>query len=215
MKKIFTLTLLAGFLASFSAFADTYKFPGYDCTDKAAIAKQVPLAKSLNDQIHILAIQKLVNNPPTTYADICKAVDEVVDIVCPTPEVKSYYSTRFKKQIVFCTKAYFKFKKDAFEFCKSNPCSYDAYYFRSYTELSDTVRYRGLIACLLKYDTVYGARDVTKFLQETIAIAINLTDVDVKGDLIKLNRKYSLKLIKDKETWTPVVQMIRTALSTY
>ena len=48
-----------------------------------------------------------------------------------------------------------------------------------------------------------------------LSIAPNIDPVKAKNTLIKINRKLSPFLIKDKAKWEPIVAMVRTALETY
>ena len=52
-------------------------------------------------------------------------------------------------------------------------------------------------------------------IDRIIDVGPTLSGVDVKGDLQKLNRKFSRFLLKDKAKWEPVIAKIRTTLETY
>lgn len=216
MKKIFTLILFAAFLSM--AVAEEFKHPGLSCTDKDKLSSALAAADSPWNRGSILILQKLAETPVADFKGLCNTIDSVIANVKFTSEDnKKDWLRIYKKQFPLFNENCFNTRKDAARFCIENPCSYDYYYYthqKADDFLSKEQQYAGLIHCLMKYND-YTPQQVLSMITCLVEAGIELPDMDIKVDLVKLNRKFSLRLVDDKAAWTPVVQNIRTALSTF
>lgn len=60
-----------------------------------------------------------------------------------------------------------------------------------------------------------STKNALRLVRQIVRLAPGQDETTVKSDLKKLNRAFSPNLVKDKESWEPVVATIRTALETY
>ena len=213
MKKILIFTLFAGLISVLTA-AD-FKHPGFSCTDKNKIAAALVNADTPARRCSVLILQRLAEKAPENFNDLCKIIDEVTaDANFGSELARSRYRMILKKQFALHREQCEVMRKDAIEFCIQNPSEHDAYYFVRVKDLFTIAqRYAGIKSCLLKYN--YQPQFTLTLIEQLVELGIDLENVDVKADLDKLNKKFSLKLVRDKAAWTPVVQNIRTALSTF
>ena len=213
MKKIVIFTLFAG-LCSMMAAAD-FKHPGFSCSDKNKIAAALANADTPIRRCSVLIVQRLTEKAPEDFTELCKIVDEVTANADFSSETaRTRYRMILKKQFPLYREQCKALQRDAIEFCIQNPSEHDAHYFVRIKDLFTTAqRYAGIKSCLLKYN--YQPQFTLTLIERLVELGIDLENVDVKADLDKLNKKFSLKLVRDKAAWTPVVQNIRTALSTF
>lgn len=194
-----------------------YKFPGYDCKDAAkytAAAEAAANAKNLYSKCNCLILAKMLQNPVSSFSAFCTLVDSVIDAERDIPETqKPLLKVSIKKNICYFKKLW---PAQLWEFCQANPSSIDVHFVvhRS-TDLGikDAQLYTIIISRLLHNNI--PANYVAEALDKIAEVAPNLTGVDVKADLQKLNRKYSVYLYKDKAKWEPVIAKLRTMIETY
>jgi|GEM_PF-2486693 len=214
MKKIFTVSLFAALALSASA---AYNFPGYNCTDpaqfsaaaSAAAAENRPTSKCINT-----VLMKMLQTPVKSFADYCALIDSVVDAENIIPEAKKKNTKLYLKKHI----AYYKnlWPADVWKFCQTNPSDIDLNFAIRKTKaigMTDAKLYAYLIDRLLHENFQPGQAALA--IDRLIAIVPTLSGVDAKADFQKLNRKYSIFLLKDKAKWEPVIAKIRTALETY
>ena len=213
MKKILIFTLFAG-LFSVLAAAD-FKHPGFSCTDKNKISAALVNADTPIRRCSVLILQRLTEKAPENFNDLCKIVDEVTaDANFGSEPARSRYRMILKKQFPLYREQCKVLQKDAIEFCIQNPSEHDVHYFVRIKDLFTAAqRYAGIKSCLQQYN--YNPQLTLTLIEQLVELGIELENVDVKADLDKFNKKFSLKLVRDKAAWTPVVQNIRTALSTF
>ena len=214
MKKIIAFFMFA-VLAVSSFAADVYKFPGWRCTDADKLAAAVaaapnPWLKCRDSILLAMAKQKVQN-----YAEFCSLVDSVVEANKGTETAESVESCKnqYKKQVPFCKGIWIK---EAWNFCQSKPSFYDIYfviYKRKQIGLSDAQAYTYMVDHTLRHNN--GPQIISAIVDAIIDIAPNLTGVDVKADLQKLNRKFSKNLLTNKAKWEPIIAKIRTTIETY
>jgi len=213
MKKIFTVSLFAAL--SLSAFA-AYKFPGFHCTDPALYAAAASEAAAVNKYSKCINIilMKMLQSPVKNFADYCALVDSVVDAEKFTHESgKKSLKTNLKKKIPYIKDLWIE---DAWQFCQANPSELDLGFVINKNKalgMTDAQVYAYLIDRLLHEN--FKPYHVSMAVDKLVAIVPILSGVDAKGDFQKLNRKYSIFLLKDKAKWEPVIAKIRTALETY
>lgn len=216
MKKTFLLVLAL----TFSAFcADAaFIYPGSYCTDKARLAACLATAETVSQRFLVTALIALADKTPATFAEFCSMMDEVGKKVNFSSEAaRSRTVTLYKKQLVLRRTNLNRFFADALSFAAQNPCRFDIFFYDGNAlarkNLTPIQRYNAIIRNLIKYN--YSPNHTKKFVTSLIELAVGLENIDVKADLNKLNRLFSAKLAADPTAWTPVVQLIRTALSTY
>ncbi|MBE6367908.1 MAG: hypothetical protein E7052_08400 [Lentisphaerae bacterium] len=216
MKKIMTLFLFSAFLGM--AMADEFKHPGLSCTDKDKLSAALSAADNSWRRGSILILQKLADHRPADFEELCAVIDTTVaDLDFGSESARKNILQTYKKQFALFNDNLSAFRKDAALFCIENPCSYDFYYYthaKAKEFFSKEQRYAGLMHYLIDYND-YTPQQVLLAVTHLVEVGIELPDVDVKSDLIKLNRKFSLRLVRDKDAWTPVVQNIRTAMATF
>ena len=213
MKKFLIFTLFAGLFTVLSAAE--FKHPGFSCTDKNKIAEALTNADTPMRRCSILILQRLAETPPENFSDFCKIIDDVTaDADLGDKNTRARYSMIFKKLYALKREQCASLRKDAIEFCLQNPSEHDANYFMIIKDhFSAAQRYSGIKECLLQYN--YTPAYTLQLIEQLVELSIELEGVDVKADLDKLNKKFSLKLVRDKAAWTPVVSSIRTAISTF
>lgn len=213
MKKILIFTLFAGLCSVLAAAGFTH--PGFSCTDKNKIAEAIANADAPSRLSSVLVLQRVNEKEPENFNELCKLIDEVTASV-KFPSVAARESARvgLKKQYPLLRKQCAAFRQDAIALCAKTPTEHDAYYYMKAKDLfTPSQRYLGINKCLMKFE--YNPTVTLMLIEELVVSGIELEGVDVKGDLNKLNKKFSLRLVRDKATWTPIVQAIRTAMSAY
>lgn len=214
MKKIAAIFIFAVLAVSTFA-ADAYQFPGWKCTDvdkltAAVAAAPNPWIKCRNSVLLAMTKQNVQN-----YADFCTLVDSIVEAnkgILKEEDVE-HYKNLYKKQIPFCKGIWIK---EAWNFCQSKPSYFDIHFVisrRKTIGLTDAQAYAILVNHALRHNN--GPQIVSLLVDAIIDVAPNLTGVDVKADLQKLNRKYSKNLLTDKAKWEPIIAKIRTTIETY
>ena len=111
-----------------------------------------------------------------------------------------------------------EFRKDAFALTKVKPGAYDLGMYLNWPEhgLNDAELYKTYLFYLTKYHDTLEPAVVAKAVVRLIDIgALNTTITTQKTDLQRLNRLYSVKVLKDKATWEPICSQIRTVIDTY
>ena len=191
--------------------------PGSNCTDKPRLAASMATAETPTQKLIITVLMELADKTPETFKEFCTMVDTAASgIKFPDEATRSRIANQYKKQFVLRAGKLNKFYADAIEFAVTNSSSFDIYFCTDNGAsklLTPIQRYQTILKYLLKYD--YKPAAAKNFIRTFLLLAGTLNDIDVKGDLIRLNRHFSLKLAEDQTAWTPVVQMIRTAMSTY
>lgn len=161
--------------------------------------------------------KNLVTTDYKTFADMQAMVVKEVAALTAT----GYKGDRLKDREVIntklCCQTITKFRKNAFDLAKAYPQAYDVGMYLNWPEhgLSDAELYNVLITYLLKFNDKLQVSVVNKAIDRIIEISSVANINNVKTDLQKLNRIYSMKVLKDQETWEPVVSKIRTILDTY
>ena len=213
MKKILIFTLFAGLFSVLTAAE--FKHPGFSCEDKNKITEALANADTPHRRTSMLILQKLAESTPQTFADFSKLVDDITaGVEFGSSQKQAKYRIVFKKQYVLFRDQCEPLRKDMIDFCIQNPSNFDAHVFmRLEKYLTAEQRYAGLRDCLMRYN--YAPGITLNIVEQLVESGIGLENVGVKADLDKLNKKFSLKLVRDKAAWTPVVQNIRTALSTF
>lgn len=214
MKKFFALILFVSLFTA--ARAADYKFPGFSCVDKGKIAEALSRADTTSRRATMLILQQLADRQtPVTFAELCRIIDDVTaQFEYSSDATRNNYRVLFKKQVALLREQCTDLRKDAIAFCNQNPSAFDVYYFIHIKDLFTPVqRYAGIKQCLMKYD--YKPADTLCMFEQLVGIGIDLEGIDIKGDLSKLNRRFSLRLVRDKTAWTPVVQSVRTAISAF
>ena len=107
--------------------------------------------------------------------------------------------------------------REAFEYVKTSGTKSDLVNFlASYnTELGleDAELYKRSVDLALSVEL--STKNALRLVRQIVRLAPGQDETTVKSDLKKLNRAFSPNLVKDKESWEPVVATIRTALETY
>ncbi len=209
MKKL-VLTLAIMAMATMTAIAQeqTFKFPGWGCTDLIVLQQQLDLAPAEYNKISIaILIDFAQNGTPETIEAAFTRIDGVISTLYPNYPLDA--KINFVKQWAKATKVDATTIK---QYCASNPSSYDLH-----IAIADTTEwgYQTMANCLLKhrYNANYTIRAIDYLNRQ--AIALGKTDAEVLDLLKKLNRVFSAKLIEDKEAWGGVVAQIRTLMETY
>ena len=211
MKKIFTVSLFAAL--ALSAFAE-YKFPGYHCTDQAQFTAAIAEAKTPYSRCLNTILLRMLQKPVSGFAEYCALVDEVVDAEKTATEAgKKNLKTSLKKQVPYIKNLW---TTDVWKFCQANPSAFDVRFAMTKAKaigFSDAQLYAFLTDKLMHGD--YAPELVSQAIDKLAAIGPTLSGVDVKADFQKLNRKFSIYLLKNKAKWEPVIAKIRTTLETY
>ena len=110
-----------------------------------------------------------------------------------------------------------KFMREAFEYVKTSGTKSDLVNFLAFynTELGldDAELYKRSVDLALSVEL--SAKNALRLVRQIVRLAPGQDETTVKSDLKKLNRAFSPSLVKDKESWEPVVATIRTTLETY
>lgn len=109
-------------------------------------------------------------------------------------------------------------RKGAFGLTTKYPDYYDLGMYMTWAEhgLSDADLYTTLVKYLTKFHAVARPDLVLRAVNKVIELGATVDTITTqKQDLQKLNRIYSQKVLKDKESWEPVCSQIRTAIDTY
>jgi hypothetical protein len=210
MKKSIAAFVFAALCIS--AFAD-YSFPGWKCKDPAKFTASIAEAKTLYHKSRDTVLLRLLQKPVDNFTDFCSLVDTTVDSF-NDPDNAAEIKIGLKKQIPFCQRIWLA---DAWKFCQANPSIYDYYYVSHVANqigMSDAQVYAWLVDHVLRMKICFPDI-VSPAIDRIIDVGPTLSGVDVKGDLQKLNRKFSRFLLKDKAKWEPVIAKIRTTLETY
>ena len=110
-----------------------------------------------------------------------------------------------------------KFMWEAFEYVKTSGTKSDLVNFLAFYNaelgLEDAELYKRSVDLALSVEL--SAKNALRLVRQIVRLAPGQDETTVKSDLKKLNRAFSPNLVKDKESWEPVVATIRTALETY
>lgn len=109
-------------------------------------------------------------------------------------------------------------RKGAFELAAKKPGVYDIGMYLRWPEhgLNDAGIYNALLDRLIMFKDTVEPKVALAAVSRIIEIGAVSNDIKTqKQDLQKLNRIYSLKVLKDKASWEPVCSQIRTAIDTY
>ncbi len=211
MKKIFAVSLFA--VLALNVFAE-YKFPGYNCTDPAQFSAAAAEAKTPYSRCVNTVLLRMLQKPVANYIEYCALVDEVVGAEKTATEPgKKSLKISLKKQIPYIKNLW---TADVWKFCQANPSALDLRFAMSKAKalgMSDAQLYALVTDKLLH--GIYAPELVSQAIDKLAAIGPTLSGVDVKADFQKLNRKYSIFLLKNKAKWEPVIAKIRTVLETY
>ena len=212
MKKFYAICLFA--TLALSAFAE-YQFPGWQCKDPAKFTVSIAEAKTTYQKSRDTVLLRMLQKPVDNFADFCSLVDTTVDSFSVNGgDNPAGIKQGLKKQIPYSKKI---FLAAAWKFCQANPSSFDFHYVLGNTDrtgMNNAQIYAWLIDHILRVKNCPPVI-VSKTIDRMLDIAQTLTDVDVKGDLQKMNRKFSRFLLQDKAKWEPVIAKIRTTLETY
>ena len=194
MKTVFSVLTL---LVAVFAHAATFSRPNMNSADAAILAAALETAPNSENKAFVEIVMEINAKAPGSFAELSSIVDRVSD----------KYSLSQKCRDLL---------RDAVAYCIANPSSYDRLYVtgaRTAKFFTKEQIYTISVRCLSEYNLPLSG------VLKLITAAVNASDVarpeTVKADLGKLNRRYSLLLVKDKAAWTPVVQAIRTALETF
>lgn len=209
MKTVFSVLTL---LVAVFAHAATFSRPNMNSADAATLAAALETAPNSENKAFVEIIMEINAKAPGSFAELSSIVDRVSDKYSLSQNSRIFY----KKQFAYCNKKCRDLLRDAVAYCIANPSSYDRLYVtgaRTAKFFTKEQIYTISVRCLSEYNLPPGG------VLKLITAAVNASDVarpeTVKADLGKLNRRYSLLLVKDKAAWTPVVQAIRTALETF
>lgn len=210
MKKISFLSFLfsVGFFALTVTAAD-WTFPGWKCTDTVKLQSALDTAQQPYQKAMCAILLKQAQTPPASFAALAAQIDEVGVTYALTPA----QVIGFKKQFPYCQG---QFTEDAWNFCKTNPTSYDLYYLNrdgSKLGYTNAQLYAVLLDKLLTGN--YNASLTKSTVGKLIDLAVAADVATAKADLQKLNRKLSKNLLVDKTAWEPVIAQIRTTIETY
>ena len=213
MKKFFYISLFA--TLALSAFAD-YQFPGWRCNDAAKFQASIASAPKLSFKCRDAVMLRMIQKPVNSFAEFSALVDATVDEFKGNadPQQVSDIKISLKKQITYIKNLWIT---DAWKFCQMNPTHFDENFVLSKSSeigMTNSQAYTWLMDRILKKN-YQNHKIAAKIIEKIIDLAPSMTNIDVKDDLKKLNRKFSPMLIKDKAKWEPIVAMIRTALETY
>ena len=212
MKKIFAVSLFA--VLALNAFAAEYKFPGYNCTDQAQFTAAAAEAKTPYSRCVNTILLRMLQKPVSNFTEFCALVDEVVGAEKNATEAgKKSLKISLKKQIPYIKNLW---TADVWKFCQANPSVFDLRFAMSKAKalgMSDAQLYALVTDKLLH--GIYAPELVSQAIDKLAAIGPTLSGVDVKADFQKLNRRYSIFLLKNKAKWEPVIAKIRTTLETY
>ena len=212
MKKFFALFLVMGLCVA--GFAAEYKFPGFDCKDKALLQNMLAVAPNAGQKFNCVVLLAVQDKNFKSFNELSTFVD-TVDISSTgfTKDRAASMIVNIKKLIAWYQ--YPAFIKDAYTYSLNNPSPVD---FRLITNpavgLTATEQYNALV----KYATTrkfLKAKEVSQCVDMIIALGPNVETGTQKEDLQKINRIYTPNVIKDKATWEPVLTKVRTALATY
>ena len=212
MKKIFAVPLFA--VLALNVFAAEYKFPGYNCTDQAQFTAAAAEAKTPYSRCVNTILLRMLQKPVSNFTEYCALVDEVVGAEKNATEAgKKSLKISLKKQIPYIKNLW---TADVWKFCQANPSAFDVRFAMTKAKaigLTDAQLYAFLTDKLMHGG--YAPELVSAAIDKLAAIGPTLSGVDVKADFQKLNRKYSIFLLKNKAKWEPVIAKIRTVLETY
>lgn len=212
MKKFFASVLVMGLCVA--AFAVDYKFPGFDCKDKAVLEQMLAVAPNPGQKFNCLLTLSVLDKNFTTFKALSDYVDSV-DITSTgmTKARAANMTINIKK--LFAWYRYPALLKEAYAYSLTNPSACD---FRLITNpavgLTETEQYTALVAFLTTRKNL-SAADVNRCIDNVIALAPVVQVGTQKEDLQKINRIFTPYVIKDKATWEPVLTKVRTVLATY
>lgn len=188
-------------------------------------------------EMDINKIEAAINDPQTAYtkviAQICKnclqgnyaTFDEVHQMV--RKEVQALASNYYTPQVLDDRAASISkiladkrlgLRNGAFELAAKKPGVYDIGMYLHWPEhgLSAEGLYNAILSRLIMFNEKIEPKVALAAVSRIIEIGAVNNDIKTqKQDLQKLNRIYSLKVLKDKASWEPVCSQIRTALDTY
>lgn len=208
MKKLlFTLLSTAAIVASAA-----YVRPALNTASTDEINASLASATTAAQKGYCTLLLRVKQEKIESFAQFTKMVDEV----CDSFKLPNATKVHWKKFFALHHAALRPYIADACRFCIENPSKYDRVYLtRKFAVKSFTPeqRYVMSVKCLLEYEL--PPQNALALISTLIENSTSVAPEAVKAELVKINRKYSLFLVKDKAAWTPVVQAIRTALETY
>ena len=225
MKK-FILSALMCTLAV-ATYAATFVHPGWKCTDVSkldtmyAIAKE---AKDFNNASIMACLKKFAEvGVPTTFDAYKKLIEDAVDVTAKDMGITDAKQITDEKTRCVVQSAYCRseFTIEAYQFCLKEIkngdiwCKRYTIHFVLYRDIEITAndKYTIIKNWCMEFDEI----NLNKQAIDAMVAVSNFTDIDdatLKADFKKLNRKYSAKLIENKEKYEPIVAKIRTILET-
>lgn len=187
-------------------------------------------------EMDITKIEAAIKDPQNAYtkmiAQVCKnclqgtysTFDEVHQMVRKEVQVlsSSYTEERLDDLAATLSKVLadkrLGLRKGAFELAAKKPGVYDIGMYLRWPEhgLNETGLYNVLLSRLIMFKDTIEPQVALAAVTRIIELGAVSNDIKTqKQDLQKLNRIYSLKVIKDKASWEPVCSYIRTAIDTY
>lgn len=199
-------TIIACLLAlTTAAFAQEFKYPGAKCTDLTLLQEQLAIAPS-NYKVLLTVQISHIQAPAASFEELRTRISQIAETIwgaSVTDSAKNHYCKQF---------AYFQnlWLDDLAAFCLANPSAYDLHIALRGQARSKPWALSVLVACVSNYDL--SAVGVPKALTALVDYHLSgdLASDELKVILEKMDIRYTNKLIKNKEEWTPVVAGIRT-----
>ena len=225
MKK-FILSALMCTLAV-ATYAATFTHPGWRSTDVSKLDAMYIVAKENKHTIDastMAYLKKFIEvGVPTTFDAYKKLIEDAVDAtakdmgITDTKQIADEKARRVV-QSAYCSS---EFTNEAFQLCLKEMENGNAlceqyiihFLLKRDIKITPNDKYAIIKNWCMKFDEM----SVVKRAIDAIIAVSNFTDIDdatLKADFKKLNRRYSAKLIENKEAYEPIVAKIRTILET-
>lgn len=219
MKKLIISALIC--TLAVAAFAADFSHPGWKVNDASKYDAMYQVAISQKHFPNAVAMAYLAdfikNGVPATFEEykavIAKNVDNVAKVLNITDK-KLIEETKNSAiyQSCYCRA---EFLKEGYAFCIKYDMWYSGYFLMrgAATGLNNDELYMACKNWLMKFDSNEVNARLVRIMIDA-SLESNIDNATLKADLQKLNRKFSVKLIKDKAKYEPIVAEIRTVLET-
>ena len=220
MKKLVLSALMC--TLAVAAFATDFSHPGWKIADASKYDAMYEVAISQKNFSSAVCMAYLAdftkNGVPATFEEYKAVIAKNVDSVAKVLNITDKELIEKTKNQAICQSCYCRaeFQKEGYASCiEYNLPFYSGFFLTRATAigLNNDELYVACRNWLMKFDYDSVNKHLVKIMINA-SLESNIDNATLKADLQKLNRKFSVKLIKNKAQYEPIVAEIRTVLET-